>query len=374
MSWTPYYRGTGTVPENRAELPAPPPWRVPGRPDARKRTGRKDPATTYRPVPGLVDAVNAALHLRRPLLLTGRAGSGKSTVIQQIATELELGDVLHWHITSRSTLAEALYRYDALGRIHAHNLRTLDGRSAHEGPANRDAPGPDDTTADGTAPDAGAPEGAELHADAPAPGNGDAAREKDAPAHDDDIGEFVQLGPLGTALLPGERPRALLIDEIDKSDLDLPSDLLDVLERGEFEIPELSRHPRRRIEVRTADQGGRHTVEDGWIQCPEFPVIVLTSNGERDFPAPFLRRCVRFEMPPLSLETLTEIVTSHLGDVEDATTGALVQTFLDKLNGGEYVAIDQLLSAVHLLGGDQVQDDEQRRGLERLLLQGLGRG
>ncbi|MFY0511880.1 AAA family ATPase [Streptomyces anulatus] len=325
MSWTPYYRGTGVPPKNLAELPAPPPWRAPAR--QQETDLRKDPATTYRPVPDLVDAVNAALYLRRPLLLTGRAGSGKSTIIRQIAAELDLGEVLHWHITSRSTLADALYRYDALGRIHAHNLRTLDGKARPEG---------DD--------------------------------------HEDDIGEFVQLGPLGTALLPGDRPRALLIDEIDKSDLDLPSDLLDVLERGGFEIPDLARHPKRNIQARTADKDGKRTIEDGWVQCTEFPVIVLTSNGERDFPAPFLRRCIRFEMPPLSQETLTGIVAAHLGDIEDSATATLVQTFLKKLNAGEYVAIDQLLNAVYLLRGDHVPDLDQRQRLEDMLLQGLGRG
>lgn len=328
MSWTPYYRGSGVPPENRAELPSLPPWRTPAR--QQESDSRKDPAKTYRPVPGLIDAVNASLHLRRPLLLTGRAGSGKSTVIRQIAAELDLGEVLHWHITSRSTLADALYRYDALGRIHAHNLRTLDVKALSEGDE-----------------------------------------------HEDDIGDFVQLGPLGTALLPGlpgDRPRALLIDEIDKSDLDLPSDLLDVLERGGFEIPELARHPKPDIQARTADKNGKRTIEHGWVQCTEFPVIVLTSNGERDFPAPFLRRCVRFEMPPLSEEALTDIVAAHLGDIEDSATATLVQTFLEKLNDDEYVAIDQLLNAVYLLRGDRVPDLAQRQSLENMLLQGLGRG
>ncbi|GAA1237414.1 AAA family ATPase [Streptomyces rhizosphaericus] len=327
MSWTPYYRGTGVPPKDPAELPKlppPPPWRAPVRPH--EADTRKDPATTYRPTPGLVDAVNAALHLRRPLLLTGRAGSGKSTVIRQIAAELDLGEVLHWHITSRSTLTDALYHYDALGRIHAQNLRTGSGKT-----------------------------------------------QPDGEAHQDDIGDYVQLGPLGTALLPGDRPRALLIDEIDKSDLDLPSDLLDVLERGGFQIPELARHSTPDIQVRTADDV-KSIITRGRVQCTEFPVILLTSNGERDFPAPFLRRCIRFEMPPLSRETLTDIVAAHLHDIEDSTTADIVQNFLEKLNSGEYVAIDQLLNAVYLLRGDRVSDPVQRKDLQGMLLQGLGRG
>ncbi|MCX5443898.1 AAA family ATPase [Streptomyces sp. NBC_00063] len=337
MNWTPYYTGTGSIPEQPQVLPPPPPWRAP----TRKKRGAADaaqspsPASTYRADPGLVDAVNAALHLRRPLLLTGPAGSGKSSVIEQIAAELGLGRVLRWHITSRSTLADALYRYDALGRIHAYNLRAVDRPAASR--------------------------------------NGRAVRRATRAARDD-IGDFVQLGPLGTALVPDGLPRALLIDEIDKSDLDLPSDLLDVLERGRFEIPELARHSRRRVTVRTADPGIQHEVTDGLVECEEYPVIVLTSNGERDFPAPFLRRCVRFDMPVLTVSTLTGIVEAHLEKVEEDTTHSLVNAFVDRLNRGENLAVDQLLSAVHLLRGNRIQDDEQRTRLQELLLQGLGRG
>ncbi|OIJ95016.1 AAA family ATPase [Streptomyces colonosanans] len=336
MNWTPYYTGTGSIPERPRTLPPPPPWRAPtGNAGATAAAQSPSPASTYRADPGLVDAVNAALHLRRPLLLTGPAGSGKSSVIEQIATELGLGSVLRWHITSRSTLADALYRYDALGRIHAYNLRAVDRPAVSA--------------------------------------NGRAARRATRAARDD-IGDFVQLGPLGTALVPACLPRALLIDEIDKSDLDLPSDLLDVLERGRFEIPELARHSRRHVTVRTADPGVRHEIEDGLVECEEFPVIVLTSNGERDFPAPFLRRCVRFDMPALTVPTLTSIVEAHLEKVEEDTTHILVNAFVDRLNRGENLAVDQLLSAVHLLRGNRIQDDEQRSRLQELLLQGLGRG
>ncbi|WP_433404743.1 AAA family ATPase [Streptomyces sp. CA-146814] len=345
MNWTPYYAGTGAVPEKAPVLPPPPPWRAPGRGGDGSPTGGPEnevlpspsPANTYQPDPGLIDAVNAALHLRRPLLLTGPAGSGKSTVIEQIAAELGLGQVLRWHITSRSTLTDALYRYDALGRIHAHNVRAMERSTA-----------------------SGAGRASRRTARAPR-------------AVRDDLGDFIQLGPLGTALLPGGRPRALLIDEIDKSDLDLPSDLLDVLERGRFEIPELARHPRSRVAVRTVEPGVRCELRDGLVACEEFPVIVLTSNGERDFPAPFLRRCVRFDMPVLTAPTLTRIIEAHLRKADDDTATALVDTFVDRLNRGENLAVDQLLSAVHLLRGHGLQDEDQRTRLQELLLRGLGR-
>ncbi|WP_338058160.1 hypothetical protein [Streptomyces cavernae] len=168
MNWTPYYTGTGSIPEQPQTLPPPPPWRAPtGKAGAADTVPSLSPASTYQADPGLVDAVNAALHLRRPLLLTGSAGSGKSSVIEQIAAELGLGSVLRWHITSRSTLADALYRYDALGRIHAYNLRAVDRPAASR--------------------------------------NGRAARRATRAAHDD-IGDFVQLGPLGTPWCPAACP------------------------------------------------------------------------------------------------------------------------------------------------------------------------
>lgn len=243
--------------------------------------------------------------------------------------EAGLGEVLRWHITSRSTLADALYRYDALGRIHAHNLG-----------------------------------------------------QRSRPAEESDIGQFLELGPLGTALLPraSDRPRALLIDEIDKSDLDLPSDLLDVLERGSFEIPELSRHPVREVRVRTAvsvpegETGDDEmaTVTRGRVAGAAFPFIVMTSNGERDFPAPFLRRCIRFDMPPLDKEVLASIVTAHLDSVEP-DEGHLIAKFAERLDSKDHLAIDQLLNAVLVLRDAGVADPDERDELRSLLLRELGR-
>ncbi|MFJ9939555.1 AAA family ATPase [Streptomyces erythrochromogenes] len=319
MSWDTYYRGTGEPHDTR--LPDPPPWRAfPRRPSPH----------TFQPPEGLTDAVNAAVFLHRPLLITGAAGSGKSTVIEQVADELRLGSVLRWHITSRSTLTDALYRYDALGHIH-----TL--RIAQSEPRRRRKQG--------------------------------------------DIADFLQLGPLGTALLPGSpRPRALLIDEIDKSDLDLPSDLLDVLERGVFEIPELVRHSERRVQVRRWRGGdGRdepqesrpYEVVDGRVQCHRFPFIVMTSNGEREFPAPFLRRCIRYDMPRLSVEALQSVVEAHVERALPPDAADLVKQFVAKVARGETLAVDQLLNAVKLLIDDQGPTGEQRERLIGYLLRNL---
>jgi MoxR-like ATPase len=306
MTWSPYYVGDGK-PRN-VDLGDPPPWRS---------FPRKPRHEQFQPSEGLVEAVNAALALRRPLLVTGAPGSGKSTVIEQVAAELRLGEVLRWHITSRSTLVDALYRYDALGRIHAQRL-----------------------------------EGA---------------------AGSDDIAPFLQLGPLGTALLPAKRPRALLVDEIDKSDLDLPSDLLEVLERGEFEIPELGRYRDDVVHVREWDSESWHPVVKGRVLCDNFPFIVMTSNGERDFPAAFLRRCIRYTMPMPTAESLRRVVAAHLQIDEERSDAvdALVEGFVERLAAGESLAVDQLLNAVHLLAGAAATDGEATQDVIELVLSEL---
>ncbi|MER6566629.1 ATPase [Streptomyces sp. NPDC001093] len=303
MSWNTYYRGTGEP--RYVPLPAPPPWRA---------FPRQPVPGSFQPPEGLTDAVNAALYLHRPLLLTGSAGTGKSTVIEQVSAELGLGQVLRWHITSRSTLPDALCRYDALGHIQALRLQHPNAPSRTEG---------------------------RVHKLARRRGSGSGT----------DIAPFLKLGPLGTALLPADRPRALLIDEIDKSDLDLPSDLLDVLESGTYEIPELVRHPRLRVAVSEWDGSRTHVVERGRVQCTLFPFIVMTSNGERDFPAPFLRRCIRYTMPAPTPEMLHRALEAHLGlpIAAHGPAADLVTEFVERIARGESLAVDQLLNAVRLV-------------------------
>jgi MoxR-like ATPase len=118
------------------------------------------------------------------------------------------------------------------------------------------------------------------------------------------IEEYLSLGPLGTALAPrpagDHRPRILLIDELDKSDVDLPNDLLDLFEEGYFHIDELvrikDRHPTvalRTAYSKTAARDETILVSGGHVQCQQFPIVVITSNEERQFPPAFLRRCLR---------------------------------------------------------------------------------
>ncbi len=312
MPLWPVYTGTEEPHDRVTQLPDPPPWRAfdggpallsPACEDDTVSRDRQHRAGTYRATPESVELVNAALVLRRPLLITGPPGSGKSSLPYAVARELKLGPVLRWNITSRSTLQDGLYQYDPMARLYAA------GKSAGRRPSSGD--------------DDGTPAG-------------------------DALEDHLRLGPLGTALLPFERPRVLLIDEIDKSDLDLPNDLLNVLEEGQYEIPELVRAAERTpaAQLMAADRETRVTVDRGLVRCRAFPFIVLTSNGEREFPAAFLRRCVPLHLRRPEPDQLEAIVRAHLGEPDGETT-RLISMFLERGSQGE-LATDQLLNAIYL--------------------------
>ncbi|RCJ18358.1 ATPase [Nostoc sp. ATCC 43529] len=283
----------------------------------------------------VINAVNAAIYLRRPLLVTGRPGAGKTSLAYAIAYELNLGSVLSWPITARSTLQEGLYSYDALARLQ------------------------------------------------------DSQQDKNIAQN---IGKYIKLGPLGTAFLPSVLPRVLLIDEIDKSDINLPNDLLNILEEGEFEILELVRRsqPQEEIsqqnqenefKVLTQDKGIDALIKAGRVGCCAFPIIVMTSNGERDFPPAFKRRCLRVRMPDPNQETLKAIVEAHFGEKgkivfqqAESKINELLKEFMPDEKQPLERATDQLLNTIYLLTREVNIQEEDEKSVKEILFKTLTSG
>lgn len=282
-----------------------PPWRHPGARwrssasalgDAGPREGDGRAARYVFPGDGEdLHRVNMALWLRRPLLVRGAPGIGKSSLAAHIGWRLGLGVPLRWEINSRTTLQDGLYRYDAVQHLRASQ-------------------DPDDT--------------------------------------DDHIGRFIQLGPLGTSLLPWSRPRVLLIDELDKASYDLPNDLLHAFEEGGFAVSELGREEAvERRTVRVFDwfrQPAEHqqvALPEARVQALHHPVVVITTNDEREFPEAFRRRCVPLDLRRPEPERLVQILKAWLPE-ESAKRDleALVQAW----DAHDQPSTDVLLQALFL--------------------------
>ena len=232
---------------------------------------RPDPQG-YEATPDLVNAVNVALTLGRPLLLTGEPGTGKSELARRLSHELGLGEPLRFDARSSSVAADLFYRFDSVRHFADSQLA--------------------------------------------------AALKQPLPAE----GKFIRYQKLGQAILSSlaspPRRRVVLIDEIDKAPRDFPNDLLAAVEDLRFEVPELQ--------------------TDVVADPAHAPIIVITSNSEKQLPEAFLRRCVyhHIEIPSNEAEArawIERILERRLQTVQaggGTAYGEALKVFLDLRRDG----------------------------------------
>jgi MoxR-like ATPase len=183
----------------------------------------------------LEQAVNAAVALGRPLLVKGEPGTGKTVLAEHVARGLAL-PLLRWQVKSTTRAADGLYVYDTVQRLHDSRF------------GDRDV---------------------------------------------SDIARYIRLGPLGTAFRSAAQT-VLLIDEVDKADIEFPNDLLQELDEMAFDVLETGEH----------------------VVARERPVVIITSNNEKELPDAFLRRCVFHYIEFPDRELMARIVRVHFPDIE----------------------------------------------------------
>lgn len=248
--------------------------------------------TPYLPSLQLINAVNLAIFLERPLLLKGEPGCGKTTLAQAVAYELGL-PYETWYIKSTTRARDGLYTYDAVGRLH-------DAQLARMGDTNN--------------------------------------------SKVENLDNYIKLGPLGRAF-KNEKRTVVLIDEIDKADIDFPNDLLRELDEQRFTIEEKGEE----------------------VKANYPPIVFVTSNDEKDLPDAFLRRClfyyIQFPYPQLA-----NIVKSHFPESEPRLVEAAVKRFselrqkMEKGKAGKKVSTSELLDWFAVLR--QFPKDEVLKQLE----------
>lgn len=209
-----------------------------------KFTGTKDYVATE----DLKVAVNAAVTLERPLLVKGEPGTGKTVLAIEVAKALG-APLLEWHIKSTTKAHQGLYEYDAVARLR-------DGQLGEE-----------------------------------------RAR---------DVRNYIKRGKLWEAFTADQRP-VLLIDEIDKADIEFPNDLLQELDRMEFYVYETSET----------------------VKAKQRPIVIITSNNEKELPDAFLRRCFFHYIKFPDADTMAEIVDVHFPGIKKRLVADAMRIFYD---------------------------------------------
>lgn len=197
-------------------------------------------------------AVNAAVTLQRPLLIKGEPGTGKTMLAEEVASALNL-PLLQWHIKSTTKAQQGLYEYDAVSRLRDSQLAGVEGS--------------------------------------------DRVR---------DINNYIVKGVLWQAFT-AEQPVALLIDEIDKADIEFPNDLLRELDRMEFHV----------YETREL------------VKARHRPLVFITSNNEKELPDAFLRRCFFHYISFPEPDTMRRIVEVHFPGLKQELLAAALKSFYD---------------------------------------------
>ncbi|MDR7125060.1 MoxR family ATPase [Pseudotabrizicola sp. 4114] len=237
----------------------------------------------------LTVAVNAAVTLQRPLLVKGEPGTGKTELARQVAASLGM-DLIEWHVKSTTKAQQGLYEYDAVSRLRDSQLGE-----------------------------------ARVH----------------------DVSNYIRRGKLWQAFTAPERV-VLLIDEVDKADIEFPNDLLQELDRMEF-----------------------HVYETGeTVRALHRPVVIITSNNEKELPDAFLRRCffhyIRFPDP----ETLRAIVSLHFPGIKEALlTTALTQFYEIRETPGlkKKPSTSEVLDWLKLLLAEDLAPEDLRRDAKSAL-------
>ena len=196
----------------------------------------------------LTVAVNAAITLERPLLVKGEPGTGKTILAHEIAKSLG-APLIEWHVKSTTKAQQGLYEYDAVSRLRDSQLG-------------------------------------------------------DEKVHD--IRNYIRPGKMWEAFVAEERP-VLLIDEIDKADIEFPNDLLLELDRMEFHVYETGER----------------------VEASQRPIVIITSNNEKELPDAFLRRCFFHYIAFPDVDTMTEIIQVHFPDIQKNLVRIALNAFFE---------------------------------------------